>query len=225
VNLETCAQWTGHHSRSQPAIHSTTGAKNARGRADVSDYTEFVEAVRDRADELMMTRSELDFQAGHQDGYSGKLLGRKHVKRFGFFSLGPALGALGLKILLIEDTAQTAKIRARMKVRSARSALKRSPAGLDRQTSGAATDLAKNGNASLAGFLESWPGLLPNGPGRLECLSILVHIPRFQANAGKCMDVSWADRFDGLVVGHLRHRLNQFPSLGPIQLIYVEQSI
>lgn len=46
--------------------------------------------------------------------YSSKLLSRKHIKGFGKASLGPVLGALGLKIVLIEDTAQTAKIRARM---------------------------------------------------------------------------------------------------------------
>jgi hypothetical protein len=100
-----------------PAQKAPPAPRMPAAARTISDYTEFVEAVRDRADELMMTREELDYQAGHQPGYSGKLLGRKHVKRFGFFSLGPTLGALGLKILLVEDTAQTAKIRARMKVR------------------------------------------------------------------------------------------------------------
>jgi hypothetical protein len=80
----------------------------------ISDNSQFVEALRDRADELGMTREEMDYQAGLQHGYSGKLLTRLHIKRFGFISLGLALGALGLKILLIEDTAQTAAIRARM---------------------------------------------------------------------------------------------------------------
>jgi hypothetical protein len=83
----------------------------------IEDYSQFVEAIRDRSNELGMTREELDHQAGHQSGYSGKLLSRKHIKRFGFSSLGPTLGALGLKILLIEDTAQTATIRARMRPR------------------------------------------------------------------------------------------------------------
>jgi hypothetical protein len=83
----------------------------------IEDYSQFVDAIRDRSNELGMTREELDHQAGHQSGYSGKLLSRKHIKRFGFSSLGPTLGALGLKILLIEDTAQTATIRARMKPR------------------------------------------------------------------------------------------------------------
>jgi hypothetical protein len=83
----------------------------------ISDYTEFVEAIRDRADELGMTRLELDHQAGIQSGYSGKLLSRNHIKGFGKLSLGPVLGALGLRLVLMEDTAQTQKIRARMTLR------------------------------------------------------------------------------------------------------------
>lgn len=57
---------------------------------------------------------EVDHQAGVCSGRSGKVLGARKVKVFGKTSLGPTLGALGLKILLIEDTVQTEKIRARM---------------------------------------------------------------------------------------------------------------
>lgn len=79
----------------------------------ISDYDEFVAAVRARADEMEMTRLEIDHQAGLCSGYSGKLLGPRQVKGFGKVSLGPMLGALGCRLLLVEDPVQTAKILAR----------------------------------------------------------------------------------------------------------------
>lgn len=43
----------------------------------IGDYSEFLDAIRARVDEMCMTRLELDHQAGLQDGYSGKTLGRQ----------------------------------------------------------------------------------------------------------------------------------------------------
>ena len=80
----------------------------------ISDYNALVDALRDRADEMGFTRLELDHQAGLASGHSGKLLGPKRVKIFGMKSLGDTLGAIGCKLVLIEDTAQTARILARM---------------------------------------------------------------------------------------------------------------
>jgi hypothetical protein len=95
----------------QPARRLTAVART------IGDYSEFVQAIRDRVDEMGMTRLELDHQSGIQDGYSGKTLGPAKVKAYGLRTLGPTLGALGLKLLLIEDTAQTAKILARRQPR------------------------------------------------------------------------------------------------------------
>jgi hypothetical protein len=61
-----------------------------------------------------VTREELDHLSGLQPGYSTKLLTRTHIKRFGKVSLGPMLGATGCKLLLVEDTEATARIRAQM---------------------------------------------------------------------------------------------------------------
>jgi hypothetical protein len=80
----------------------------------ISDYNEFVAAVRDRVDEMGLTRHELDHQAGLQEGYSGKLLGPTQIRGFGKMTLGPTLGAIGCKLLLVEDPEQTAKMRARI---------------------------------------------------------------------------------------------------------------
>lgn len=83
----------------------------------ISNYDAFVDAIRERVDEMGMTRLELDHQAGMQEGYAGKLLGPGHVKVFGMRSLGDTLGAIGCKLLLVEDADQTAKMRARIKPR------------------------------------------------------------------------------------------------------------
>jgi hypothetical protein len=80
----------------------------------ISNYEEFLEAVRERVDFMGMTRLELDFQTGMQSGYMGKLLGRRKSKRFGEVSFDATLGAIGCKLLLVEDPVQTAKILARM---------------------------------------------------------------------------------------------------------------
>jgi hypothetical protein len=83
----------------------------------IGDYSEFLDAIRARVDEMGMTRLELDHQAGLQDGYSGKTLGPAKIRSYGMRTLGPTLGALGLKMVLIEDTAQTGKILARRQPR------------------------------------------------------------------------------------------------------------
>jgi hypothetical protein len=95
----------------QPARRLTAIART------IGDYPELVDAFRARVDEMGLTRLELDHQAGLQDGYSGKTLGPSRIRAYGLRTLGPTLGALGLKLLLIEDTAQTAKILARRQPR------------------------------------------------------------------------------------------------------------
>jgi hypothetical protein len=95
----------------QPARRLTAVART------IADYAEFLQAIRDRADEMQMSRLEIDHQAGLQDGYSGKTLGPAKRRAYGMRSLGPTLGALGLRLLLVEDTAQTEKILARRQPR------------------------------------------------------------------------------------------------------------
>jgi hypothetical protein len=72
-------------------------------------------ACRARADELELSRLEIDRLGGLPSGYAGKLLGkdgaapgRKHKKMWPI-ALESMLGVLGLKILLIEDDAATAR--------------------------------------------------------------------------------------------------------------------
>jgi hypothetical protein len=81
----------------------------------ISDYRTLVETCRARADELGISRLEIDRLGGPPVGYAGKLLGkdggapgRKHKKMWPI-ALESMLGVLGLKILLIEDDAATAR--------------------------------------------------------------------------------------------------------------------
>ena len=79
----------------------------------ITDYRTLVETCRDRADELALSRLEIDRLGGLPTGYAGKLLGkdggdpgRKH-KKIWPVALESMLGVLGLKILLIEDDVAT----------------------------------------------------------------------------------------------------------------------
>jgi hypothetical protein len=79
----------------------------------ISDYRGLIETCRQRADELGISRLEIDRIGGLPSGYAGKLLGRDgggpRQKKMWPVSLEAMLGTLGLKILLIEDEAATAR--------------------------------------------------------------------------------------------------------------------
>lgn len=85
--------------------------------AVVRNYQEFMDALRARADELGMTRLDIDDRAGLQDGYASKLLAPVPIKSVGPVSLGPVLGAMGLMIVVVEDAEALARIRVNSKKR------------------------------------------------------------------------------------------------------------
>jgi hypothetical protein len=78
-----------------------------------TDYRTLIETCRQRAEQLGISRLELDRIAGLPQGYSAKLLGKdgagKKKKRIWPIGMESMLGALGLKALLIEDEAATAR--------------------------------------------------------------------------------------------------------------------
>jgi hypothetical protein len=88
-----------------------------------SDYDGLWNAVRARVDAMGITRLELDHLSGNQEGYSGKVLGPKQVKKFGKHSLGSTLGALGSYLALVADPEQVAKLKAVADALSALSAV------------------------------------------------------------------------------------------------------
>lgn len=75
-----------------------------RPLAEVRDYYGLFMALRARAEQVGASRLALDDLAGLQPGYSGKLLGPGQVKKLGPLSLGALLQALGLKLIVMEDS-------------------------------------------------------------------------------------------------------------------------
>ena len=85
-----------------------------RRLATVRDYAGLIQALRQRSDELKVSRGTLDEIAGLQSGYAGKLLSSQPVRTLGRTSLGPMLGAMGCALWLVEDLTQFEKIRKRL---------------------------------------------------------------------------------------------------------------
>lgn len=77
-------------------------------------YRDLVETCRQRAQELAISRLELDRLAGLPAGFSGKLLGRddsekRKQRRMWPASLEAIIGTLGLQLIAIEDHAATSR--------------------------------------------------------------------------------------------------------------------
>jgi hypothetical protein len=75
----------------------------------VNDYQGLIEICRQRAKELAISRSGIDDLSGLPNGFAGKALGARQRKGLGPQTLGPLLQVLGLKLLIIEDDAATAR--------------------------------------------------------------------------------------------------------------------
>jgi hypothetical protein len=96
----------------RPILGQPPANRFATGTAD---YRRLVETCRARAEELEISRSEIDRLGGLPAGYAGKLLGKdggepgRKNKKMWPIALESMLGVLGLKILLIEDDAATAR--------------------------------------------------------------------------------------------------------------------
>jgi hypothetical protein len=71
--------------------------------ASVSTYPELRDALRERRLELGLTQLALDHCAGLQDGWASKAEMENGNKRWGNMSIEAALGALGLKLLVVAD--------------------------------------------------------------------------------------------------------------------------
>jgi hypothetical protein len=84
---------------------------------EASSYDELIVVFRDRANELDLTRAEIDRISGLADGYAGKTFCLPPLKKLGHVSLGPTMGTLAVKFIVVEDPEQTAKILARREPR------------------------------------------------------------------------------------------------------------
>jgi hypothetical protein len=94
----------------------TTAAPTAIAIA--RNYAELVDAFRKRCHELGAAMEQLDEIAGLPARYVSKLLAPVSVKAFGPISLGPLLGSLGVKLVMVEDPEAFARVKRRL-VRSA----------------------------------------------------------------------------------------------------------
>src|ERR1700730_18173994 len=95
--------------RPQPSPRSADNMGATLDRV-ITDYKTLVEICRQRADELAISRLEIDRIGGLPSGYAGKLLGKdggepgRKNKKIWPIAMEAMLGALGLQILIIEDT-------------------------------------------------------------------------------------------------------------------------
>jgi hypothetical protein len=102
--LASFSQRNGKNAMS-PRQLAEVGKFDGRILATVNDYPGMLAALRARAEELRISRETIDQVAGLPSGYSGKILGIKQVRRLNLISLGPVLGALGIKLVMVEDAA------------------------------------------------------------------------------------------------------------------------
>ena len=84
-----------------------------------STYSEFLEALRTRVNELDVSGEVLDELSGLPKGYVHKLLGPRPTRGVGVRSLAEVLGALGCKCLLVEDASAMERISNRLVPRDA----------------------------------------------------------------------------------------------------------
>jgi hypothetical protein len=103
---------TGFRLANLPAMAEIAAQPRILG--EVTEYSDLVEVLRQRSTELEISREGLDGIAGLQSGYAAKLLSHSGAKGLGRMSLGAVLASLGLRLQVIEDREQMAKMRPRI---------------------------------------------------------------------------------------------------------------
>lgn len=86
---------------------------------EIKNYDELIEICNQRANELQLTRAELDELSQLQEGYSSKILRKKSVKTIGHVSMR-LFGALGIRLFLLQNDDATARILAQRTPRKER---------------------------------------------------------------------------------------------------------
>jgi hypothetical protein len=75
----------------------------------IATYDDVIDTFRARADELELSRLEIDHLSGLAPAHSSHLLAKKFTQIFGPLSLPLMLDTLGLRLLVVEDPELTAK--------------------------------------------------------------------------------------------------------------------
>jgi hypothetical protein len=81
---------------------------------EARDYMELIDHLRAWFRELQVTSLSVDAYAGVADGFFNKAVAAMPIKSLGRRSLGPILGALGLKLILAVDPPALEKARQRL---------------------------------------------------------------------------------------------------------------
>jgi hypothetical protein len=98
---------------------AANGAATApRVLGEFTTIAELQSLLRARAEQLQISREQLDDLAGLAKGYASKLLAPSPVKKIGLVTMPALLGALGLKLVLVDDPEQRARIAERFTPRN-----------------------------------------------------------------------------------------------------------
>lgn len=96
--------------------------------ATVADELDLVRILRDRVDQLNVSRRELSVESGLSEALAEKLLCLPPMKYFGEKSFWNICESLGLAVMIVEDPAATARFAERMAKRTTNKAKRRSRA-------------------------------------------------------------------------------------------------
>lgn len=111
-NLRHCAKT--HTEVNGLGFRSRIGMDATPALGTVRDYDDLVAVIRARMIELDVTLATVDHVAGLPTNYASKLLGPKRSRRMGIIAFGALLGAIGVKLVAIEDTEALARVRNRL---------------------------------------------------------------------------------------------------------------
>ncbi len=87
---------------------------------EATDHDELLAVLRKRKAALQLSDAIVDELAGMAAGHTGKLLGPAPVKTLGAVSLSALLSVLALRLIIVEDTEQAARIGRRWQRRTER---------------------------------------------------------------------------------------------------------
>jgi hypothetical protein len=86
------------------------------------DYDSLQAVMRLRADQLKISRAEIDRLSGLPDGFASKVLCEQPIRRLGPDTIGPMMAALAMKMVLAQDAQAFAKYAARCQQREEKQA-------------------------------------------------------------------------------------------------------
>jgi hypothetical protein len=87
------------------------GRPPQRVLAEFVEYSDFMQAVRNRVAELGIHGTRFDSLAGWPEGYLSKLTCARPVRRVNLQSMGVLLSTIGVRLHMVEDPAGTARLR------------------------------------------------------------------------------------------------------------------